>query len=109
MFDKIFNTFMTILFVTFFGLLIYLGIEMNQAQKANNNQPSDFVTLEYKVSRIDSDGIYGDSVKDETGIYITKEHLQPDQELAAGDLIKVYFDSENLVEGIEHVEVLDNE
>lgn len=106
MFDKVFNTFMTVLFISFMGLLIYLGIEMNQAQKANNNQPSEFITFEYEVSRIDSEGLYGDSVQDDTGIYITMDKLQPNQKLNEGDLIRVYMDSKNVSEGIEHVEVL---
>lgn len=106
MFDKVFNTFMTILFLSFIGLLIYLGMEMNQAQKANNNQPSDFITFEYEVLRVDADGLYGNSTADNTGIFITHDKLQPNQDLQEGDLIRVYFDSADIVEGIEHIEVL---
>lgn len=107
--NKYFDTMLAILFLSFIDLLIYLGLEMKQAQKASINQPSEFITFEYEVSRIDYEGIYGDSTTDETGIYLTLDKLQPNQKLKEGDLIRVYFDSKEIYEGIEHVEVVSNE
>jgi len=106
--SKLLNILFTFFFLSFFGLMGYLAIEMIQAEKANNSQQSDFVTFEYKVSRIDSDGLYADSTADNTGIFITQERLQPNNHIKEGDLILVYFDSEKFSAGIEHVEVIEN-
>lgn len=107
--DKYFNYSMGVLLILFILVVTYLRIQMNIAEKANNNQPNEFITFEYEVSRIDSEGLYGDSLADNTGIYITHDKLQPNQKLQEGDLIRVYFDSADIVEGIEHVEVVTNE
>lgn len=107
-FDKGFNVLMTILFVCFAGLYIYLAIEMNKAEKANNSSTEDFLTFEYEVSRIDPEGLFADSVADNTGIFITGDKLQPNHNINTGDLIRVYFNKEDLQEGIEHVEVIAN-
>ena len=106
--SKLFDTMMIILFLSFIGLVSYLAIEMKQAEKANNSQSKEFVTFEYEVSWIDSEGLYAKSSSDNTGIYITMDKLQPDQEVKEGDTIKVSFDAIDLVEGIEHIEVVAN-
>lgn len=107
--SKFINALFTFFFICFFGLMGYLAVEMNKAEKANNSSTMEFVTFEYEVSRVDPYGLYGNSTSDNTGIYIRHDKLQPNQEINEGDVIKVYFNRDDLQEGIEHVEVLDNE
>lgn len=107
--SKLFDTMMIILFLSFIGLIVYLGLEMKQAENANNSQVSELLAFEFKVSEVNPEGIYGKSLEDNTGIYFTLDKLHPDQEVKEGDVIKVYFNKVDLVEGIEHIEVLANE
>lgn len=73
-----------VLFITLIGC--------NAAETAKISPQTDIETFEYIVTSIDSEGLHGQSVNDNTGIFLTHEVIN-DQNLqvSENDKIKVSF------------------
>lgn len=71
-----------VLFITLIGC--------NAAQTATNSPQSNIETHAYIITEINESGLYGDSLKDDTGIYLTHDTIEGLQ-LEEGNKINVSY------------------
>ncbi|WHX38489.1 hypothetical protein QNH36_12285 [Mesobacillus sp. AQ2] len=90
------------LLTLFLGLMIFLKIEMSDARKSSNEVKYDYFTEEYKISKVDSSGYFGEG--NGKTIYFKKEKVQTGVNIETGDKVTVYFDKSGRIDGPVKIE-----
>jgi YbbR domain-containing protein len=90
------------LLTTLLGVLIFLNISLNNAKTVSNQIEKEYVTYQYTITEIDQSGYYGEG-EDGRRIYIKKENVNVDGNLQENDRIIVYFEKENIEDGLVKV------
>jgi hypothetical protein len=76
-------------------LLIALLIHSYNTKPHQTTQIEQLESYSYVITSIDSTGIYGDSLTDDTGIFIDKNSIPEGMELSKNDHIAVQFPLNN--------------
>jgi YbbR domain-containing protein len=90
------------LLTTLLGVLIFLNISLNNAKTVSNQIEKEYVTYQYTITEIDQSGYYGEG-EDGRRIYIKKENVNVEGNLQENDRIIVYFEKENIEDGLVKV------
>lgn len=97
------RVFILILLTLFLGLLVFLKLELNDANEASNEAKKEYFTQEYIITDSNNSGYYG---KDANGksIYFKKEYLPAGLKLQVEDTVIVYFEKGERIDGLLKVE-----
>ena len=85
------------------GLMIFLKIEFDEARKNSNEVKPDFYTEEFKISKVDSSGYFGESHNNKK-VYFKKEKVQSNEKIVTGDTVVLYFDKSGRIDGPVKIE-----
>ncbi|MBY0095937.1 hypothetical protein [Mesobacillus maritimus] len=91
------------LLTTLLGVLIFLNISLNNAKTVSNQVEKEYVTYQYTITEIDQFGYFGEG-EDGRRIYIKKENVNVEDNLKENDTIIVYFEKNNIKDGLVKVE-----
>jgi YbbR domain-containing protein len=100
--DMLMKVIILSLLTTLLGVLIFLNISLNNAKTVSNQIEKEYVTYQYTITEIDQSGYYGEG-EDGRRIYIKKENVNVEGNLQENDRIIVYFEKENIEDGLVKV------
>jgi len=101
--DMLMKVIILSLLTTLLGVLIFLNISLNNAKTVSNQIEKEYLTYQYTIIEIDQSGYYGEG-EDGRRIYIKKENVNVDDNLKENDTIIVYFEKDNIKDGLVKVE-----
>lgn len=97
------RVFILILLTLFLALLVFLKLELNDANKASNEIKQEYFTQEYIIKDIDDSGYYGQA-ENGKNIYFKKEYISPGLTLQIEDIVIVYYEKGKRIDGLIKVE-----
>jgi hypothetical protein len=70
---KLIITLSVLLIISFFTFASIYNVQQDVQRAAKQEQKTKLVTYDYVITSIDSEGIHGKSLNDNTGIYLTQD------------------------------------
>jgi small nuclear ribonucleoprotein (snRNP)-like protein len=101
--DMLMKVIILSLLTTLLGVLIFLNISLNNAKTTSNQIEKEYLTYQYTITEVDQSGYFGEG-EDGQRIYIKKENVNVEDNLKLNDRIIVYFEKDNIKDGLVKVE-----
>ena len=95
--------FILILLTLFLGLLVFLKIELNHANKASNEIKQEYFTQEYTITDFNEAGYYGKAANGKR-IFFKEKYLSSEVDLQIEDTVIIYFEKGERIDGLLKVE-----
>jgi hypothetical protein len=89
--------------VSILTVLMIIKSQTSTPVTTQDNDTSEYKTVEYKISQIKEDQFYGQS-EDGTKIEFSAESITSSEKIQVGDVVICYFEKDNFGKGLVKVE-----